>query len=80
MYMLVFEKRVVFCADTTVNIDPTAEQLAQIALHGEPDHADDGHGAAHRDAVVLQLRVGATPRGGEDGARRGAAASARSVA
>ena len=30
MYMLVFEKRVVFCADTTVNIEPTAEQLAQI--------------------------------------------------
>jgi malate dehydrogenase (oxaloacetate-decarboxylating)(NADP+) len=27
---LVFEKRVIFCADTTVNIDPTAEQLAQI--------------------------------------------------
>jgi malate dehydrogenase (oxaloacetate-decarboxylating)(NADP+) len=32
MYMLVFEKHVVFCADTTVNIDPTAEQLAQIAF------------------------------------------------
>jgi malate dehydrogenase (oxaloacetate-decarboxylating)(NADP+) len=31
MYMLVFEKRLVFCADTTVNIDPTAEQVAQIA-------------------------------------------------
>jgi malate dehydrogenase (oxaloacetate-decarboxylating)(NADP+) len=31
MYMLVFEKKVVFCADTTVNIDPTAEHLAQIA-------------------------------------------------
>jgi malate dehydrogenase (oxaloacetate-decarboxylating)(NADP+) len=31
MYMLVFEKHIVFCADTTVNIDPTAEQLAQIA-------------------------------------------------
>jgi malate dehydrogenase (oxaloacetate-decarboxylating)(NADP+) len=30
MYMLVFEKHLVFCADTTVNIDPTAEQLAQI--------------------------------------------------
>ncbi len=30
MYMLVFEKRVIFCADTTVNIDPTAEQLAAI--------------------------------------------------
>ena len=32
MYMLVFERTVVFCADTTVNIDPTAEQLAQIAF------------------------------------------------
>jgi malate dehydrogenase (oxaloacetate-decarboxylating)(NADP+) len=32
MYMLVFEKHVIFCADTTVNIDPTAEQLAQIAF------------------------------------------------
>jgi malate dehydrogenase (oxaloacetate-decarboxylating)(NADP+) len=31
MYMLVFDKRVVFCGDTTVNIDPNAEQLAQIA-------------------------------------------------
>lgn len=30
MYMLVFENRVVFCADTTVNIQPTSEQLAQI--------------------------------------------------
>jgi len=30
MYMLVFERNVVFCADTTINIDPTAEQLAQI--------------------------------------------------
>jgi len=32
MYMLVFEKHVVFCGDTTVNIDPTAEQLAQIGF------------------------------------------------
>ena len=31
MYLLVFDKHLVFCADTTVNIDPTAEQLAQIA-------------------------------------------------
>jgi malate dehydrogenase (oxaloacetate-decarboxylating)(NADP+) len=31
MYMLVFEKQVIFCGDTTVNIEPTAEQLAQIA-------------------------------------------------
>jgi malate dehydrogenase (oxaloacetate-decarboxylating)(NADP+) len=32
MYVLVFEKHVVFCADTTMNIDPTAEQLAQIGF------------------------------------------------
>jgi malate dehydrogenase (oxaloacetate-decarboxylating)(NADP+) len=31
LYMLVFEKHVVFFGDTTVNIDPTAEQLALIA-------------------------------------------------
>jgi malate dehydrogenase (oxaloacetate-decarboxylating)(NADP+) len=32
VYMLVFDKHVIFCGDTTVNIDPTAEQLAQIAV------------------------------------------------
>jgi malate dehydrogenase (oxaloacetate-decarboxylating)(NADP+) len=31
MYMLVTDRHVVFCADSTVNIDPTAEQLSQIA-------------------------------------------------
>jgi malate dehydrogenase (oxaloacetate-decarboxylating)(NADP+) len=31
MYMLVFDRHVVFCGDTTVNIEPTAEQLAMIA-------------------------------------------------
>ncbi len=32
MYMLVTERHVVFCSDTTVNIDPTAEQVAQIGF------------------------------------------------
>jgi malate dehydrogenase (oxaloacetate-decarboxylating)(NADP+) len=32
MYMLVFEKQVIFCGDTTVNFEPTSEQLAQIAI------------------------------------------------
>jgi malate dehydrogenase (oxaloacetate-decarboxylating)(NADP+) len=32
LYMLAFENRVVFCCDTTVNINPTAEQVAQIAI------------------------------------------------
>ena len=31
LYMLVFDQHVVICGDTTVNIEPTAEQLAQIA-------------------------------------------------
>jgi malate dehydrogenase (oxaloacetate-decarboxylating)(NADP+) len=32
MYLLVTEKHVIFCGDTTVNIDPTSDELAQIAL------------------------------------------------
>ena len=33
VYMLTFKNRVVFCADTTVNIDPDAEVLAEVARH-----------------------------------------------
>ena len=32
LYMLVFKKEVIFCADTTVTIDPTAEELAETAI------------------------------------------------
>jgi malate dehydrogenase (oxaloacetate-decarboxylating)(NADP+) len=32
VYMMVFQKDLMFFADTTVNIDPTAEQLAEIAI------------------------------------------------
>ena len=32
MYMLLFKNKIVCCADTTVNIDPTAEDLSDIAL------------------------------------------------
>jgi malate dehydrogenase (oxaloacetate-decarboxylating)(NADP+) len=32
LYMMVFPKEVFFFADTTVNIEPTAEQLAEIAV------------------------------------------------
>ncbi len=32
VYMMVFQKDVIFFADTTVNFDPTAEQLAEIAI------------------------------------------------
>jgi malate dehydrogenase (oxaloacetate-decarboxylating)(NADP+) len=32
VYMMIFQKDVLFFADTTVNIDPTSEQLAEIAI------------------------------------------------
>ncbi len=32
VYMLVFKKTVVFCADATVTIEPTAEELAETAI------------------------------------------------
>ena len=59
LYMLVFEKHVIFCGDTTVNIDPTAEQLAQIAYSAGRIVRTFGITPRDRDAVVLELRVGA---------------------
>ncbi|MBD3287213.1 phosphotransacetylase [candidate division KSB1 bacterium] len=32
MFILIFKNKLICCADTTVNIDPTAEELAEIAL------------------------------------------------
>ncbi len=32
LYMMVFKNQTIFIADATINIDPTAEQLAEIAL------------------------------------------------
>lgn len=32
IYMMVFKKRVIWLADTTVNIEPTAEELADVAV------------------------------------------------
>jgi malate dehydrogenase (oxaloacetate-decarboxylating)(NADP+) len=32
IYLLLFEDRMIFIADTTVNLDPTAEELAEIAF------------------------------------------------
>jgi len=33
VYMLTFKNQVVFCADTTVNTDPTAEVMAEVTRH-----------------------------------------------
>ncbi|MFC2092753.1 NADP-dependent malic enzyme, partial [Bacteroidota bacterium] len=32
LYMMIFKNRTIFIADATINIDPTAEQLAEIAM------------------------------------------------
>jgi malate dehydrogenase (oxaloacetate-decarboxylating)(NADP+) len=47
LYMLVFDHHVVICGDTTVNIEPTAENLAQIA-----------YGAAR----IMRTTLGIEPR------------------
>ena len=31
-YFIIFKKKIILCADTTVNIDPDAEELAEIAI------------------------------------------------
>jgi malate dehydrogenase (oxaloacetate-decarboxylating)(NADP+) len=33
VYMLTFKNRVIFCADTTVNVDPDADVLAEVTRH-----------------------------------------------
>jgi malate dehydrogenase (oxaloacetate-decarboxylating)(NADP+) len=33
VYMLTFKNQVIFCADTTVNTDPTAEVMAEVTRH-----------------------------------------------
>ncbi len=37
MYMMVFKKKAVFIADATVDIDPTAEELAETAILAAED-------------------------------------------
>ena len=62
MYMMLLKNDVKFFADATVNIDPDAETLADIAIQ-IADAARSVRGdAAHRDDLVLELRLGAPPR------------------
>ncbi len=58
LYLLLFEDRMLFIADTTVNQDPTAEELAEIAFNASQaaghyfgSRAEGGH------ALLLELRL-----------------------
>ncbi len=59
-YLLILQDRVFLLADTTVNIDPTPEELAEIAQLAVGFVRRFGIDAAGGDALLLQLRL-ATP-------------------
>ena len=56
LYMLVFKNQTLFIADATVNIDPTAEELAEIALLTAETGEAHRCRPADRDALVQQFR------------------------
>ena len=62
LQLLVLKDRLFFFADTMVNIEPTAEELAEIACLAADTARVLRHRAAGRDAVVLELRLGARTR------------------
>ena len=72
LYMLIFKNDVRFITDATVNFEPTAEQLADIAILAAEKVRGLRHRAANRDALLQQFRQHAAPPRAEDGARRGA--------
>ncbi len=81
MYMLVFEKHVIFCGDTTVNIEPTRRAAGADRICRRAHRARVRPDAQGGDALVLEFRLGAAPRGGATSPRPCALASAaRSVA
>ena len=69
MYMMLLKNDVKFFADATVNIDPDAETLADIAIQVADAARTFEVVAAHRDDLVFELRLGAAP-GVEEGRRR----------
>ena len=56
LYMMVFKQEVIFCADTTVTIEPTAEELAETAILAaeQAEHFDITPTRCH--ALLFQLR------------------------
>jgi malate dehydrogenase (oxaloacetate-decarboxylating)(NADP+) len=60
IYMLIFKNRVLWCADTTVNIEPTAEELADIAIQ-TAQLAESFMVAAPRVAMLSFSNFGSNP-------------------
>ena len=56
MNVLMLPKRTVFICDTYVNLDPTAEQIAEITLLAAEEIRRFGITPQGRAAVALELR------------------------
>ena len=69
-HILVLKDRIFFCADTMVNISPSAEELAEIALLAADLATNFGAEPKVAHAGVLEFRVGAAPDFEEGGRRR----------
>ena len=80
VFVIVTKKDVYFFADTHVNIDPTAEDLAEIARAGRGGGARIRHRAARGHALLLQLRQQPPSPVGKDAAGGGIGAGKESRA
>ena len=78
VYVLITPKGdIYFLADATVNIEPTAEDLAEIAIMAAEMARRFNHGAARGDALVLELRQHAASAGRQGAPGRGTGPAAR---
>ena len=75
VYLMIVDGRTYLFSDATVNIDPDAETLAEIAVLANDFAVTLGLGSARRHAVLLQLRLDAA-----SAQRQGRAAPCRSFA
>ena len=81
VYVLITPKGdIYFLADATVNIEPSSEDLAEIAIMAAEKARRFNTGAARGHAFLLQFRQHAPSAGRQGAARRGTGAAARAAA